>query len=127
MPARKIILNLKNNTSFTNRVSVLGGLSDENRNNVNASTQYLYDIALPQGGNPPASFEASTSFTLQYRNVGSAIFLTATGLTYGSFERFVESLNDLNLGIFNVAFPNTNSNAIVTYNDVLEFGDLVIN
>ena len=81
MPARKIILNLKNNTSFTNRVSVLGGLSDENRNNVNASTQYLYDIALPQGGNPPASFEASTSFTLQYRNVGSAIFLTATGLT----------------------------------------------
>jgi len=126
MPARTIILNIKNNTAFTNRISILGGLPDTNRNNVNAVTEYLYDIGLPQGASPPANFEASTGFTLEYRNVGSAVFLIASGQTYGSFQKFVDELNNLNLGIFNVAFPNTTSQAIVTFNDVLEFGDLVI-
>jgi len=126
MPARTIILNIKNNTVYTNRISILGGLSDTNRNNVNAVTEYLFDVGLPQGANPPASWAASTGFTLQYRNVGSAVWLIASGQTYGSYERFVVELNNLALGIFNVAYPNTALEAIVTYNDVTEFGDLVI-
>jgi len=126
MPARTIILNIKNNTVYTNRISILGGLSDTNRNNVNAVTEYLFDVALPQGANPPANWAASTGFTLQYRNVGSAVWLIASGQTYGSYERFVVELNNLALGIFNVAYPNTALEAIVTYNDVTEFGDLVI-
>jgi len=126
MPARTIILNIKNNTVYTNRISILGGLSDTNRNNVNAVTEYLFDIGLPQGANPPANWAASTGFTLQYRNVGSAVWLIASGQTYGSYERFIVELNNLALGIFNVAYPNTALEAIVTYNDVTEFGDLVI-
>jgi hypothetical protein len=126
MPAKTIILNIKNNTAYTNRISILGGLSDTNRNNVNAVTEYLFDIALPQGVNPPANWAASTGFTLQYRNVGSSIWLIASGQTYGDFRKFVIELNNLNLGIFNVAYANSTLEAIVTYNDVLEFGDLVI-
>ena len=126
MPARTIILNIKNNTVYTNRISILGGLSDTNRNNVNAVTEYLFDVALPQGANPPANWAASTGFTLQYRNVGSAVWLIASGQTYGSYQRFIVELNNLALGIFNVAYPNTALEAIVTYNDVTEFGDLVI-
>jgi hypothetical protein len=126
MPARTIILNIKNNTAYTNRISILGGLSDTNRNNVNAVTEYLFDVGLPQGANPPASWAASTGFTLQYRNVGSAVWLIASGQTYGSYQRFIVELNNLALGIFNVAYPNTALEAIVTYNDVTEFGDLVI-
>lgn len=126
MPAKTIILNIKNNTDFTSRISILGGLVDVNRFNVNAFTQYLWDINLPQGLNPPASFEQSSSFTLQYKLAGALAFETISGNTYGSFIGFVRGLNLLFLGIFNVAMPNTTFTAIVTFNDVYEFGDIVI-
>jgi len=126
MPTNTIILNIKNNTAYTSRISILGGLNDTNRYNVNAYTEYIWDVGLPQGGNPPASWDVSTGFTLEYRISGSAVWLLASGLTKGSYRGLIEGLNDLNLGIFNVAYPTSTLEAIVTFNDYYEFGDLVI-
>jgi len=57
MPAKKMILNIENHTPYPAYISLLGGLQDPNQYNINAQTEYLYDIGnynklktTPKGG-----------------------------------------------------------------------------
>lgn len=120
MPAKQIILNVVNNTNYPLVGSLLGGLQDPNRFNINSFNEYLWDVT-------GVNFSNTSIFTIQYKVTGAASFSVATGLTYGSFYRFMASLNDLNLGLFNPVAGLYQAGPIVTYNDAYVFGDIDIN
>lgn len=120
MPAKKIILNIQNNTPLPALISILGGLQDPNQYNVNSQTEYLYDI-----GN--FNWDNSSTFTIQFKRVGAANFSVAQGNTGGNPQSFLLSLNLLSLGLFNYFKVDANISLVYTFNDYYEFGLLNIN
>jgi hypothetical protein len=120
MPAKKIILDIQNNTPYPALFSILGGLQDPNQYNVNSKTEYLYDI-----GN--FNFATSSTFTLEFKRVGAATFSTKQGPTNGSAQSFLISLNLSSLGLFNTFRLNASIFLLYTFNDYYEFGQLTLN
>ena len=120
MPAKKIILNIENNTPFPAYFSILGGLQDPNQYNINAQTEYLYDI-----GN--FNFATTSTFTLEFKIVGAAMFSILDGPTNGSAQAFLMNLNLSQLGLFNTFRVNSNIFILYTFNDYYEFGTLTFN
>lgn len=123
MKRQLINLSVTNNQSFDTPISLLGGLSDPFSMNVNATTQYWWDIAYP-------FFDVSlySQVQLQVRNVGAPTFGLTTVTTNRSYNGLLQGLNDLNLGVFWYEFPIFDPVAgyqIYTVNDTYEFGDFI--
>lgn len=117
---QKIVLFIENTLNVPQWVSLLGGGSDAAKYNINASTEYLYDITA-------LNFSSTSTYTLEFKKVGAASFQTISGLTYGSFSNFYADLNDQNLGVFTPIFPTgLPAQTIYTVNDFYEFGDLIV-
>lgn len=120
MPAKQIILNVTNTTSLRASFSILGGDQDPNRHNVNAFTQYLYDLVIPDWGN-------ISSFAIENKVTGAPFFNIASGTTQNTLNGFLENLNNLNLGIFNIQeINNVNGYILYTFNDYATFGVLTL-
>lgn len=120
MPAKKIILNIENHTPYPAYISLLGGLQDPNQYNINAQTEYLYDI-----GN--YNWATSSIWTLQFKRVGASTFSVQEGPTNGSSQSFLINLNLSSLGLFNTLRVSSTIFLLYTFNDYYEFGTLTIN
>jgi hypothetical protein len=110
MPAKKMILNIENHTPYPAYISLLGGLQDPNQYNINAQTEYLYDI-----GN--YNWATSSIWTLQFKRVGASTFSVQQGPTNGSSQAFLINTLRVSSTIF----------LLYTFNDYYEFGTLTIN
>lgn len=116
-----INLSVTNNLSFRTPISLLGGLSDTFSYNVNATTQYWWDVGYP-------FFDVSLYPTIQleYRLVGASVYSIAYISTNLSYNGLIEGLNNANLGTFWYQYPTFNpfiGYQIYTVNDVYEFGN----
>jgi len=117
----KISISVTNNLSFPTPISLFGGFQDSMGQNVNAVTQYWWDIAYP-------FFDVAlySTVTLEYRPVGSLIYSLVTIPTYNTYDGLLRGLNELNMGIFWYEFPIFNpalGYQIYTVNDNIEFGN----
>lgn len=119
MPAKQIILNVTNTTSLRASFSILGGDQDPNRHNINAYTQYLYDLVIPNWAN-------ISSFALEYKVTGTATFSIASGITNNTLQGFLYTLNNLNIGLFNIQQLSANNYLLYTFNDYATFGVLTL-
>ncbi len=120
MPAKKIILNIENHTPYPAYISLLGGLQDPNQYNVNAQTEYLYDLGT-------FNFATTSTFLLEFKRVGAATFSIKQGPTNGSAQAFLMNLNLSSLGLFNTLRVSSLIFILYTFNDYYEFGTLTIN
>jgi hypothetical protein len=91
--------------------------------NVNAVTQYWWDIAYP-------FFDVAlySQVFLEVRNVGDPTFSVVPVTTNRNYYGLLQGLNDLNLGVFWYEFPIFDPVAgyqIYTVNDTYEFGEFI--
>lgn len=123
MKRELISINVTNTLDFDTPISLLGGLSDSFSQNVNAVTQYWWDIAFP-------FFDVALypQIFLEFRPVGSPTFSLATIPTNLTYNGLLEGLNNANLGVFWYEFPIFNpvfGYQIYSVNDTLEFGEFI--
>lgn len=123
MKRQLINIDVTNTLNFDTPISLLGGLSDPYSMNVNAVTQYWWDIAYP-------FFNVAnySQIQLQVRNVGAPTFNLVNVTTNRTYNGLLQGLNDLNLGVFWYEFPIFTAGAgyqIYTVNDTYEFGDFI--
>lgn len=117
-----ISINVTNNMNFRTPVSLFGGASDNQSYNVNATTQYWWDIGYP-------FFDVALypQVFLEYRLVGQPTYSIATVQTQQSYNGLILGLNALYFGLFWYQFPTFQPAAgyqIYTVNDVYEFGNI---
>ena len=117
-----ISVNVTNNMSFRTPVSLFGGLQDNQSYNVNATTQYWWDIGFPF-----FNVALYPTVTLEYRLVGEPFYSIATVYTKQTYNGLIEGLNSLYFGLFWYQFPTFQPAAgyqIYAVNDVYEFGQI---
>lgn len=123
MKRQLINIDVTNNLNFDTPISLLGGLSDPYAMNVNAVTQYWWDISFP-------FFNVAnySQVFLEVKPVGVPTFGLATVTTNRTYNGLLQGLNDLNLGVFWYEFPIFDPVAgyqIYTVNDTYEFGEFI--
>lgn len=123
MKRELININVTNTLDFDTPISLLGGLSDSFSQNVNAVTQYWWDIGFP-------FFDVALYPTvfLEFKPVGTPTFSLATINTNSTYNGLIEGFNNLNLGVFWYEFPIFDPVAgyqIYSVNDTLEFGEFI--
>ena len=123
MKRQLINIDVTNTLNFDTPISLLGGLSDPYSMNVNAVTQYWWDISYP-------FFDVAlySQVFLEVRNVGDPTFSAVPVTTNRNYYGLLQGLNDLNLGVFWYEFPIFDPVAgyqIYTVNDTYEFGEFI--
>jgi hypothetical protein len=123
MKRELININVTNNLNFDTPISLLGGLSDPYSMNVNAVTQYWWDISFPF-----FNVALYPQVQLEFKLVGAPFFALANVTTNLTYNGLLEGLNNLNLGVFWYEFPIFDPVAgyqIYTVNDTYEFGEFI--
>lgn len=118
-----ISLNVTNNLNFDTPISLLGGLSDPYSMNVNATTQYWWDVGFPF-----FNVALYPQVFLEFKMLGAPSFSLATVNTNQTYSGLLQGLNDLNMGVFWYRFPIFTPVAgyqIYTVNDTYVFGEFI--
>lgn len=118
MAATEISLNVKNNTSGTIEVSLMGNPADLT-DNANATTEYRYDITA-------LSFTSENNVAIEWKRSGASIFQTLVApLQQLSVDGVIQALNTLGIGSF-FTFTSGGNTYISNYDDTYVFGQLSV-
>jgi hypothetical protein len=123
MTKEVINISVRNNLNFDTPISLLGGLSDSYEMNINATTQYWWDISFPF-----FNVALYPTVQLEFKLVGAPSFSLANVSTNLTYDGLLQGLNSLNLGVFWYQFPIFDPVAgyqIYTVNDTYEFGEFI--
>lgn len=113
-----ITLNIQNNRSYPQRISVLGSPVNP-LDTANAKTEYRWDVTALLLSN-------SETLTLQYKPIGSANFSLYTSILLNpTIESILSALDNLGIGFFQY-YTELGQNYFSTYNDEYIFGNLTI-
>lgn len=111
----EIALTVKNNLSTKANITLMGNMSSPGDGQINATTYWEWDLT-------PESFAGMTTVTLQARTTTSGPYASYTvPLATGSYSGVAIALSSLGMG----AFLN-NGPLIFTYNEDIEFDDIII-
>jgi hypothetical protein len=113
-----LTLTIQSNVNYAVPINILGNVFNP-LDTANATTQYQYNVT---------SFSITTekSIALQYKPAGASTFsVFNTSFVGNTIQDVVNAMNTLNIGYF-VAYTQSGSTYITTYNDNYVFGILNI-